>query len=95
MVARLDLLSVSLAQKPKSAVIGQLRTRDKWVTKLTDLDVATGIKEDIVTLDVAMDDILVVQVFKSAASLLLSILLLSECLFLCLPQDRSWKFGPR
>lgn len=69
--------------------------RDKWVTKLTDLDVATGIKEDIVTLDVAMDDILVVQVFKSAASLLLSILFLSESLFLYLPQDRSWKFGPR
>ena len=56
--------------------------RNKWATKLTDLDVATGIKEDIVTLDVAMDDILVVQVFKSAASLLLSILFLSESLFL-------------
>jgi hypothetical protein len=36
----------------------------------TDFDITTAIKQDVVTLDVAMNDILVVQMLKALASLL-------------------------
>jgi hypothetical protein len=36
---------------------------------LTDLDIATGIKKNVVTLDITVDNILCVQVFQATASL--------------------------
>ena len=71
MVARLFFWSVSLAQKPKSARKIALVLQKKWVKRkgLTDLDVAAGVKEDIVRLDIAVDDVLRVKVRQSFASL--------------------------
>ena len=37
---------------------------------LTDLDITTSIEKNVVTLDVTMDDALLVQMFKAAASLI-------------------------
>lgn len=72
-VARLLRDSVSLAQKPKSAKSGKglLAT---WVPSytiwpLTDLNMASTIEENIVTLDIAVDDILAMQVGQSLAGL--------------------------
>ena len=36
---------------------------------LTDLNIATGIKKNVVTLDVAVDNVLCVQVLEATASL--------------------------
>lgn len=61
---------MSLAQKPKSAVwILVLIKYEHRLTGLTDLDVATSIEQNIVTLDVSVNDILVVQVLETLASL--------------------------
>jgi hypothetical protein len=54
---------------------------------LTDLDVTTSIKKNVVTLDITVDDGLVVQVLKPTASLLLSVQFFREILF-SLPQDK-------
>lgn len=68
-MARFDLDSVSLAQKPKSAGI-TLATRSSQIQEvLTNFDVTTGIKEHVVTLDVAMDDALLMQMLETTASL--------------------------
>jgi hypothetical protein len=63
MVALLDLASVNLAQKPKSAV-QLLASVFGFILfgKLTNLDVSSGIQQDIVTLDITMDNALSVQV---------------------------------
>lgn len=64
MVARFDFWSVSLAQKPKSAknLVSKngLKERDRN-NELTNFHIAAGIKENVVALNVAMDDILAVQ----------------------------------
>jgi hypothetical protein len=36
----------------------------------TDLDISTAVEENIVTFDVTMDDVLVVEVFQTLASLI-------------------------
>jgi hypothetical protein len=36
---------------------------------LTDLDIATGIKKNVVTLDITVDNVLCVQMFEATASL--------------------------
>jgi len=64
MVARLLRCSVSFAQKPKSARL----TLDSYSFKntssvLTDLDISPAVQQDIVALDIAMDDVLLVQMF--------------------------------
>lgn len=76
MVARLDLASVSLAQKPKSAaetnVSKSPRERsfgESAGRRLTNLDIATGVQEDVVALDVTVDDILAVKMGKTFACL--------------------------
>jgi hypothetical protein len=60
-VARLFLVSVSFAQKPKSAG----KTISGWLTKYvwgqekhTDFDIPNTIKQDIITLDITMNDVL-------------------------------------
>lgn len=61
---------MSLAQKPKSAaVLLVLVDYQIWTAKLTNLDVATPIEQNIVTLDISVNDVLVVQVLKTLASL--------------------------
>lgn len=62
MVARLLRVSVSLAEKPKSA-IERLANHRCGIGKrrLTDLDVATAIEQNVVTLDISMDDTLSVK----------------------------------
>jgi hypothetical protein len=57
-VARLDLCSVSLAQNPKSAVAWLDFDYDDAELGLTDFDVSSCIKKNIVTLDIAMNDVL-------------------------------------
>ena len=69
MVARLDLDSVSLAQKPKSASISQYEVIEYICRELTDLDVTTSIKKNVVTLDIAMDNTLLMEMLKAAARL--------------------------
>lgn len=72
MVARFDLDSVSLAQKPKSAVwwLALLLLR-RWSSReeLTNLDVPASIQENVVGLDIAVDDLLRVKVVQATASL--------------------------
>lgn len=62
MVARLLFDSVSLAQKPKSAIAdnpvsNSIITRDIW-NKRTNLNIADTIQQNIVTLNITMDNIL-------------------------------------
>lgn len=75
MVARLDLASVSLAQKPKSAegemcglavFPGVSRGRGE---DLTDFDIATSVEEDVIALDIPMDDVLAMQMCQALACL--------------------------
>ena len=68
--------SVSLAQKPKSAGHGVLakacmRSSSQIFTRfsLTDLDISTGVQENVVALDIAVDDVLIMQVFQPLACL--------------------------
>ena len=71
MVARLDFWSVSLAQKPKSAVVKRVRTIELWFGKgeRTDFDSALSVEEDVIGLDVTMDDTLTVQMSEALAGL--------------------------
>jgi hypothetical protein len=76
MVARLDLDSVSLAQKPKSAGgvkvsqgVPDFRKRENLERKRTDLDVAAGVEKNVVALDIAVDDVLRVEVLEALAGL--------------------------
>lgn len=73
MVARLDLLSVSLAQKPKSAkiIVSHLSKQRLcgMVTKHTNLDVTMSIQEHVVTLDIAVNNVLGVEVLQTLAGL--------------------------
>lgn len=95
MVARLLRCSVSLAQKPKSAV-----TLSVWLSladagRLTNFDVAAAVKENVVTLDIAVDNVLVVQVLKTLASLEDVSNVHIQNAILNSPQDRWWQSGPR
>lgn len=77
MVARLSFCSVSLAQKPKSAVkkgkvsVSVLHQVDEGGRgdELTDLNVALAVEEDVVALDISVDDILLMQVIEALARL--------------------------
>lgn len=70
MVARLLFVSVSLAQKPKSAARSQFHLISTPGTiPLTDLDVADAVEQNVVTLDITVDDVLAVQVGQPLASL--------------------------
>ena len=76
-VARLFLVSVSFAQKPKSATKQSVRGRfglgkevERDMVGLTDLDITTSIQENVVALDISVDNVLRVQVLQTAACLL-------------------------
>jgi hypothetical protein len=57
---------------------------------LTDLDIATGIKKNVVTLDITVNNVLCVQVFKATASLSnVNSWRSGVVALLVLPQDRS------
>lgn len=73
MVARLLFDSVNLAQKPKSAEKGRtplaMTSHTNIGSKLTNLDISNTVKEDVVTLDITVNDVLTVQVGQTLASL--------------------------
>lgn len=76
MVARLDLASVSLAQKPKSAGkkrVEHVRKRKDGVqgdlNVRTNFNVPIPVEKNIVAFDIAVDDVLAVQVCQSFAGL--------------------------
>lgn len=69
MVARLDFDSVSLAQKPKSAVGIVSNGKVRGENERTDFDISYTIQQDIVTLDISMDNVLTMQVSKTFARL--------------------------
>lgn len=61
MVARLLFDSVSLAQKPKSAIgdiLSVMLSENRYLYERTNLDIADTIQQNVVTLDITMDNIL-------------------------------------
>lgn len=96
MVARLDRCSVSLAQNPKSARVWlAVVQRKQACSERTNLDVATAVEEHVVTLDVSVNNVLVMEVLQALAGLY-------KCkqLFIChgaviLPQSKWWQSGLR
>ena len=75
MVARLDLSTVSLAQKPKSAGGICISCRlTQWCNFniRTNLDAAMGVQKDIIAFDIAMDDFLAVKMCQAFTRLLIS-----------------------
>ena len=65
MVVRFELLGSDIwAQKPKSAGRGVSRAQNP-TQALTQFDIAVHAEQDIVTLDIAMDDAMSVQVFET------------------------------
>jgi hypothetical protein len=84
MVARLDFWSVSLAQKPKSAVGGEearevtevsnsciveTTPTNNFPSGLTYLDLASRVKKHVVTLDISVDNLTVVQMLETTTGL--------------------------
>ena len=69
-VARLFLSIVSLAQNPKSAVALLVFGLDQCTTtRLTDFHATVRIEKDVIALDVAMDNVLSVEMGKALAGL--------------------------
>jgi hypothetical protein len=69
MVARFDFDSVSLAQNPKSAVKLLASVANRELDIFTNFDVTASIEENVITLDIAVNDTLLMQMFESTAGL--------------------------
>jgi hypothetical protein len=69
MVARLLRCSVSLALKPKSAVEFVSYVLFMARELHTDLHITTSIEQNVVTLDISVNNILVVEMLQALASL--------------------------
>jgi hypothetical protein len=65
---------------------------DVWIGVRTNLDITATIEQNVVTLDVSMNDVLVVEVLKTLACL--SGVSSGHCkLGASLPQSRWWRSG--
>ena len=61
----------------------------------TDLDIATAIEQDIVTLDVSVDDVQVMKVLKSLAGLMIVSVDSRKSMLRSLPRSKSSRSGLR
>ena len=70
MVARLERCSVSLAQKPKSALgRSAIEKGREGKVQRTDLDIAATVEKNIIGLDVTVNDVLLVKVLQALTGL--------------------------
>ena len=93
-MARLDRCSVSLAQNPKSARVWLAVVQRKQACfERTNLDVATAIEEHVVTLDISVNDVLVVEVLQALAGLYKCKRLFTCQSVVILPRSKWWRSG--
>jgi hypothetical protein len=61
----------------------------------TNLDITTAVEQYIVTLDVSVDDVQVVEILKSLASLVIVSMDYPKCMLQMLPQNKWSQSGLR
>lgn len=85
---------MSLAQNPKSAGAWlAVVQRKQACLKRTNLDVATAIEEHVVTLDISVNDVLVVEVLQALAGLYKCKQLFTRHGLVILPRSKWWRSG--